>query len=494
MKFSKKFFFGKKNIEVTLSNLSYKKKNLFIFGYPKLKGISKLNEKNINKEYKNISGYFFIMLIKKDSLEFYTDVVSNYKAYFKIENKTLFIFDDENIKNHTQKNVIIKNYLNFFIEKNYTPGNLTFFENIKKFQPCTNYQFNRQLEIKKKILFPNIENNPDENKCKIEIKKYFKNQFEQIRNEKIILLFSGGVDSYFLYKTLKENKIKFNCAYFYTYPASYETEKNLHKVKYICKNDEIPLDLIKLNLKFLHSTQNFIKKRMMFNYHFSFIFLKGIEYLKKKYGKNVVIISGQSCDSILSFGPSQSTIPNFFARYLINYPFSILSKIIPHILNLKFKQKLNNPKNLREFYETFFKSFYYYPLNYTSKSKNLDFFRNLLIETSHISNRYSKLMFLKCYGFLQGSDNMIMIKSANHNKISKIYLPFASYNFISIILKYYNFRKDVFFPKYILKKICKDHDKFENKKNYFNIKLSTFDLKLKNNYINYLKKNYEFTN
>ena len=52
----------------------------------------------------------------------------------------------------------------------------------------------------------------------------------------------------------------------------------------------------------------------------------------------------------------------------------------------------------------------------------------------------------KMLWFLQGSDNMIMIKSANHHKISKIYLPFASYNFISIILKYYNYKKDVFYP------------------------------------------------
>ena len=231
---------------------------------------------------------------------------------------------------------------------------------------------------------------------------------------------------------------------------------------------------------------------MIFNYHFSLIFLKGLIF-KKKYGTNILIISGQSCDSILSFGPSQRTIPNFFARYLINFPFSIFSKIIPHILNLKFTQKLSNPKNSREFYETFFKSFYYYPLNYPSKSKNLDFFNNLLTEIRHINERYSKLMFLKCYGFLQGSDNMIMIKSANHHKISKIYLPFASYNFISIILKYYNYKKDVFYPKYILKILCNDNFIFENKKNNFNfnINLSKFDLKLKKNYINYIRKNME---
>ena len=142
---------------------------------------------------------------------------------------------------------------------------------------------------------------------------------------------------------------------------------------------KISLDLIKVDLKFLKSTQNFIKKKMMFNYHFSLIFLKGIEYLKKKYGKNVLIISGQSCDSILSFGPSQNTVPNFFARYLINFPFSIFSKIIPHILNLKFKQKLNNPKNLREFYETFFKVFII-TLKLSFKIKKFRFFSNLLMK------------------------------------------------------------------------------------------------------------------
>ena len=66
------------------------------------------------------------MLVKKDSLVFYTDVVSNYKVYFKIEKNNLFIFDDENIKNYIQKDTINKNYLNFFIEKNYTPEILLF--------------------------------------------------------------------------------------------------------------------------------------------------------------------------------------------------------------------------------------------------------------------------------------------------------------------------------------------------------------------------------
>ena len=494
MKFKKNFFFGKKKIEVNLSNLVYKKNNLFIFGFPQIKKLPIINKYNIKKEYKNISGYFFIMLINKNSLEFYTDIVSNYRVYFKTEKKTLSIFDDDNLFRYSKKKIIDRNYFNFFEEKNYTPGDITFFKNIYKFQPSTHYFINSQFQIKKNILFPNFENHPDEKKCKIEIKKFFKKEFRKIKDEEVILLFSGGLDSYFLYKTLKENKIKFRCAYFYTYPSSYETEKNLNKVKRICENDNITLDLIKIDLKHLKTTQNFIKKKMLFNYHFSLIFYKGIEYLRKKYGKNILIISGQSCDSILSFGPSQNTISNFFARYLINFPFSFFSKLISHVLNLKFKQRLSNPKNIQEFYSFFFKSFYYYALDYPSKSKNLKFINDLLTECKFISNKYSKLMFLKCHGFLQGPDNMIMIKSANHQKIYKILLPFASYNFISIILKFYNFKKDVFFPKYILKSLCREYDKFKYKKNNFNINLAPIDLKMKLNYIHHLNKKYEIKN
>ena len=494
MKFSKNLFFKEKKIELKLSNLVYKKNNLFIFGFPQIANFSKINKYNIKNEYKNISGYFFILVINKNSVEFYTDIVSNYRVYFMFDKNKLSIFDDNHLQNYSKKSILEKDYFNFFKEKNYTPGDKTFFKNIYKFQPSTHYYFDKKLQIKKKILFPNLQNRPNIKKCKTKIKKYFQNSINKIKNEKIVLLFSGGLDSYFLYKTLKENKIKFRCAYFYTHPASYETEKNLQKVKLICKNDKKILDLVKINLKDLQSTQNFIKKKMVFNYHFSLLFYKGIEYLKEKYGKNILIISGQSCDSILSFGPSQNTIPNFFARYLINYPFSLFSKLIPHILNLKFKLKLTNPKNLKEFYSSFFKSFYYYPLNYPSNFKKYSFFRDLFKDIKFINYRYSKLMFLKCYGFLQGPDNMVMIKSANYHRINKIFLPFASYEFISIILKYYNFQKDVFFPKYILKSLCKEYDKFEKRKIKFDIYLAPIDLKMKNNYIKYLKKNYEIEN
>ena len=43
---------------------------------------------------------------------------------------------------------------------------------------------------------------------------------------------------------------------------------------------------------------------MLFDFHTSFVHFFGIKKILKLYGKNIEIVSGQSADSILCFGPS----------------------------------------------------------------------------------------------------------------------------------------------------------------------------------------------
>ena len=59
-------------------------------------------------------------------------------------------------------------------------------------------------------------------------------------------------------------------------------------------------------------------------------------------------------------------------------------------------------------------------------------------------------MYLKCHGFLQGPDNLILINVAKYFNIKYIVMPYSSYKFIQLITKYYNFKLDVFFPKYLI--------------------------------------------
>ena len=76
----------------------------------------------------------------------------------------------------------------------------------------------------------------------------------------------------------------------------------------------------------------------------------------------------------------------------------------------------------------FFGSFFREVKKWTN-NKIISFILNVLIGLYTAK----KMLFLKSFGFLQGPDNMVLIKSANEFGINKVYYPFASYKFISII-------------------------------------------------------------
>ena len=59
MKFVKKIKIKDKIIEIKLNNLKYKKENIFIFGSPLGLNLNQINENNILKSIKNVSGFFF---------------------------------------------------------------------------------------------------------------------------------------------------------------------------------------------------------------------------------------------------------------------------------------------------------------------------------------------------------------------------------------------------------------------------------------------------
>ena len=82
MIFKKSFFFKKFKDEINLSNLQYQNKNIFIFGSAIYDDFSKLNKKNIKNKVKDLTGYFFIIIINKDTIECITDVAANNRVYY----------------------------------------------------------------------------------------------------------------------------------------------------------------------------------------------------------------------------------------------------------------------------------------------------------------------------------------------------------------------------------------------------------------------------
>ena len=488
MIFKKKLNINGNIVELNIENLKFKKKNIFIFGCPLGIELDKINENNIFEEIKNLSGFFFIVIIKKKKIIFITDAVSNFRVYYKIYNKKLILFDNlKNIKN--SKNQLDREIYNFFLIKNYTPGNKTFYKKLYKFQPCTIYEFNGKL--KSKIYFEQKKNKPNFKNLVNSVEKYLDEEILKIKknNKKNILLFSGGKDSCLLFQNLIKNKVDFIPIYFHTYPDTKETLKNLNLVKLYSLKYKKKIRILKININ-NKIPSNFYSQFMLFEYHLSILHFFGIRQIKKIFGNNILIISGQSCDSVLSYGPSQYTISNFIARFIIHFPKNPISKIFIKIINLKFKRKIYEINNLEDFYKSFYYSFFYYPI-LINENKHFRLDQQLKEFIKNDKNMIANLMYLKCHGFLQGPDNLILINAAKYFKIKSIIMPYANYKFIQIITRYYNFKLDIILPKYLIDLLLKNYIIIKLKnfiyKKKSNNKLSTIDEELKKKHIDLIK-------
>ena len=341
--------------------------NFVIFGYP----LDIKKKKNLKlSEIKNISGYFFVIKFTKNNILFYTDATANLRVYYYQNKNNIYISDDLNkiINIYKKKIKINKILFNFFKEKNYTPGNTTFFDEISKFAPCSKYFFKNET-LKNKNYFPDYENKPDINIIQKKIDKYFSYIFKKLKSKKVVLLFSGGKDSLLIFYFLIYNKINFECAFYDTYKKS-DTSINKEFVKKICKEKNIKLTIVHVSLKKNNKFKKFFSTEMIFDYHLSILHFNFFEKIKKIYEKDTIFITGQSCDSVLSLGPSQYTLSNFIARFINKYPNNIFNYIFCKILNKKFKSHLET-NNQNEFYYSFYYSFFYYSLNNFKKNSLL---------------------------------------------------------------------------------------------------------------------------
>lgn len=175
------------------------------------------------------------------------------------------------------------------------------------------------------------------------------------------------------------------------------------------------------------------------------------------------------------------------------YPLSIVSKFMSLILSLKFKKNLIASKTKKQFFENFYFNYFYYPVSTELKlSKN--FFDYLHKITKHLKNDISKKMYLKIHGFLQGSDNMVLINSAKLCKNNKVFMPFGTLKFISIICKYYDFKKDIISPKYFTRILEPEFNYNDIKTKNPKLRLSTLNEKIKSNIIKSIKKLYDKKN
>jgi hypothetical protein len=136
-----------------------------------------------------------------------------------------------------------------------------------------------------------------------------------------------------------------------------------------------------------------------------------------------------------------------------------LLSLIKTIFEKRNKAKLIIPAFENEYQRAFFDEMSYIFL--LDKSSRIDYnkYLNNIIETiiNNIQYKNAQWMLLKIYGFLQGSDNQVVINSARKYGCDRIFLPYASPEFIYSTVQYKNNLKEIFFPKYVISKLLRQY-------------------------------------
>ena len=488
--FNKKIKIKDRIIEIAIFDKVFcKDKNNIIFGFPLISKDSLLKSKKFSK---NTKGIWAKINIKNNEVKITTDILGGFRLYYTKKENMIFISDqyDYLITKQNQKLSINNQEYTFWKKHRYTSGGSTFFNIIKKINPASSLTITKN-QIIEDSYFNDIFREKNITKHSQKIDDDLEDTFLKIKKipKKKVLFFSGGKDSCLLANYLIKNEIDFSAIYLHFEYDNVEDE--LKKVKLTSKKIGFKIEIIKIKENEIDKKlENEILKKQLFDRHISKIQYYGCKIIQKKYGNDVLLINGQSSDSILSFGPSENTLMSYFRRKIMYFPESIISKIGLLLLIIKEKTRFYLPKNEAEKLYALFDDYKYTRVIKSNLDKEYhQYFQDYLSEkTKGLHSYHSKEMLCKILSFCQGSDNQVVINSAKHFNL-KVIMPFATPKIIYSTIKF----KDDYFeskkPKYVVDKIL------ENKFN-FTIK-SNFELGFLNSIIfnsknivdnNYLKK------
>lgn len=456
--YKKKINLEKFNINLDIrSNLFINKNKIIFFGNPIYHNFDYLNRHNIFKEIKNIKGYFLILIKEKNNIFLINDILGNFRCYyFKKKNEIYISNYFTNFLNKKPKKYNLHE-LNFWKKKGYTSGDETFYKGLKKIPPNSIFNISNKLSIKSYFgLIKKINYNYN-HECFVKQKLIESLNILKKNKKKIILLFSGGLDSTSLALLMKRLKIKFIPIYFKTIPDTYESDKGLELVKRIGKVIKIKPKILKIKLKTEKNTISKISKFMHFDSHTSIVQFKGMKKILSIYGKNIQIISGQSSDSIFCFGASTNSLSHIIIRVMYIFKISLLYRFVKIMLEKKYKKKLMIPTNDFEKKYYFYNSFFYYPFKIYEKKDDNYIKKKIykLLNNKEFDKRFD-YMRLKIFGFLQGPDNMVLIQAGNSINFYNIFLPFADAMIIENTCTNQSIIKNLFFPKYEVRNLIKN--------------------------------------
>ncbi len=436
----------------------YDNENTLVMGFPYNQNIENFPEDEPDK----VKGYFFYFKFKDNKLKAISDICGMYRVYYLEKGDTTYFSNDFfTLFNLLDKNErhLDKFELEYWKKHRYTTGKGTVCKEIKKIMPAHIYEFSDE-GIKKELYFKNTKNVPNR-------KKHFENVLTDLREtisiikkmpQKKLLLFSGGVDSTLVLHLLKEQNVEFTPVFGVSNPPNNVIYDDILKVLNSAKKLGIEPEEVETD-----SSQEFEDKTvdlLLMDRNAALIIYNTIEAIKKKYGEDVIIITGQCSDSILNFGPTNKGFRFDVSRHFLFKPFSLLNKIFFGFTKLIYPmyKNCNLAKNKDEFLRAFFDDISYVPVIDNNKDESyLSRIKEIVSSVKeHLKEFYSRVMYLKIFGFIQGSDDFLMVQSTEFGGGGcRCALVFASPKIIYSTIENTDFSHEIMNPKSVNYEIMK---------------------------------------
>lgn len=452
----------------------FEKDGTFFFGFPfdfKEEYFEQPDEVLTNV----ITGFWLKIEVGKTYVKVTTDILGGYRVYYcNTGNGQVLISDDfihlkGQLVNYTRN----KYELQYWEKHGFTTGKGTFFKEILKVSPSSSLVINEN-SINEISYFKDISREPSIRFHVERVHEDLSNTISRLKkyDKQVVLLFSGGRDSCLLLQYLIHYNIPYEAVFLKMNPISRIGNQDLEKARVYAAQFDVKLNEIEIKLDRISQKEKLkIIADQVLDKHYSLLHFMGLKKIKEKYGSDIIILNGQSSDSILSFGPSENSIMSLFRRNIMYSSTSFFSKLGLILLMLKTRKAFRLARNTEDSLVALFDEYKYTRVIESSKSEDyLAYLSNYIIDkTKDLQSFHSKEMYTKILSFCQGSDNQVVVKSALENGLN-VLMPFATPEIVYATIRYKNEKEEIYNPKYVIDHILKakfntEYKKEKNKRN-----------------------------
>jgi hypothetical protein len=435
----------------------YERGDRFLFGHPLVtsEGVPEMDR--LEADLGALPGYFLFVACDRSRVVIAGDMIGGYRLYYVRVDEDIYFADKYDFLIKVLRNSGgLEPHLHeivYWRRHGYTTGEATPIRGLCKLPPAGIAEITeRGLTVRNYFTAP--QSCPDARAhadlFEQEIRSVLASTLEA--GKPSLLCFSGGSDSVLLAALLRDVGADFEPVFLRATPSLQTNLAESIRAARTAERLGLNLNIVDVPIELDAVRLHEIARDSLFDRHFSMLHFEGMRLLAQQYGSDRAVINGQTNDSILTFGPSGLTRGDLIARILMYRPYGWLAKAACAAVGRRFGRRFRAPASPDEYLLAFFDQHQYFTLlDDELDSSYRDYLKAMIArQTGSIDDWQARLMWLKLYGFIQGSDTQVVIRSARAAGFRDLLLPYAAPGLIYATVKHKDSKRELRRPKYVV--------------------------------------------